>query len=247
MRFIYGKQDWKSFERGEETCYLMTNGLGGFSSLSLIGSCSRNDQAVLMACTHSPNHRYNMIHRLEEHFYVGEKEVFLSSQDFQIHQKREQGWLYQTSFCFEYFPRWTYLVDGAEVVRSIVLDQGKNTIGISYQIKNRSGREVNLAVAPHLQFVPKGARLRYHPEFTMEGNVISSNGQKLYYRTNGLCREVEQRFCDTLYYIHDVEDGKMPLGRSVVTHEILFSVSAGQEDTLEIVYSTEVSYCDCCY
>ena len=32
MKFIYGKQDWKSFERGEENCYLMTNGLGGFSS-----------------------------------------------------------------------------------------------------------------------------------------------------------------------------------------------------------------------
>lgn len=239
MRFIYGKQDWKTFERGEETCYLMTNGLGGFSSLSLIGSCSRNDQAVLMACTHSPNHRYNMIHRLEEQFAVGDKVVALSSQDFQIHQKREQGYLYQTNFCFEHFPRWTYLVDGAEVVRSIVLDQGKNTVGISYQIKNRSGKEVVLTVAPHLQFVPKGARLGYHPVFTMEDNVISSNGQKLYYRTNGLCREVKQRFCDTLYYVHDVEDGKMPLGRSVVTHEILFSVSAGQEDTLEIVYSTD--------
>ena len=66
MKFIYGKQDWKTLERGEEYCYLMTNGLGGFSSLSLVASVSRNDQAVLMACTHSPNHRYNMIHRLEE-------------------------------------------------------------------------------------------------------------------------------------------------------------------------------------
>lgn len=66
MKFQYGKQDWKTFERGEENCYLMANGLGGFSSLSMIASCSRNDQAVLMVCTHSPNHRYNMIHRLEE-------------------------------------------------------------------------------------------------------------------------------------------------------------------------------------
>ena len=100
MKFIYGKQDWKTFERGEETCCLMTNGLGGFSALSLIGSCSRNDQAVFMACTHSPNHRYNMIHRLEETFAVGERKIYLSSQDFQLHEKREQGYLYQSSFCF---------------------------------------------------------------------------------------------------------------------------------------------------
>ena len=53
MNFIYGKQDWKTFERGEENCFLMTNGLGGFSSLTMIGSCGRNDHAVLMACVHS--------------------------------------------------------------------------------------------------------------------------------------------------------------------------------------------------
>lgn len=32
MKFLYGKQDWKTFDRGEENCYLMANGLGGFSS-----------------------------------------------------------------------------------------------------------------------------------------------------------------------------------------------------------------------
>ena len=130
MKFIYGKQDWKTLERGEEYCYLMTNGLGGFSSLSLIASVSRNDQAVLMACTHSPNHRYNMIHRLEETMLVGDKEVYLSSQDFQRHELRENGYVYQSSFRFEHYPEWTYLVDGAEVTRSIVLEQGKNTVGI---------------------------------------------------------------------------------------------------------------------
>lgn len=41
MKFVYGKQDWKTLERGEENCYLMTNGLGGFSSQTMIGSCGR--------------------------------------------------------------------------------------------------------------------------------------------------------------------------------------------------------------
>lgn len=82
MKFRYGKQDWKTFERGEENCYLMTNGLGGFSSLTAIGSCSRNDHAVLMACVKSPNHRCNMIHRLEELLRFGEGEIYISSQDY---------------------------------------------------------------------------------------------------------------------------------------------------------------------
>lgn len=243
MKFRYGKNDWKTFERGEENCYLMSNGLGGFSSLSLIGSCNRNDQAVLMACVHSPNNRYNMIHRLEEYVKVGEKKYTLSSQDFQIHEKREKGYLYQSGFSFEDYPVWTYLLAGVEIVKSIVLQQGKNTVGISYEIRNRAEEKVSLLVRPHLQFMPKGGRLPVEQEFVFESVDgafrISSNGQALYAKTNGTCYEVEKEFCDTLYYSADVEDGKMPLGRSAVNHEIVFSVEAGECKTLEVVYATE--------
>lgn len=249
MRFRYGKNDWKTFERGEENCYLMSNGLGGFSSLSLIGSCNRNDQAVLMACVHSPNNRYNMIHRLEEHMMVGEQHYTLSSQDFQLHEKREKGYLYQSGFSFEDYPVWTYLLPGVEVIRSIVLMQGKNTVGISYEIRNRSEGVVNLKVRPHLQFMPKGGRLPVEQEFVfeaLEGTVestgycrITSNAQVLYLKTNGECREVEKVFCDTLYYSADVEDGKMPLGRTAVNHEVSFCVESGCCKVLELVYAVD--------
>lgn len=239
MKFVYGKWDWKTFERGEENCYLMTNGLGGFSSLSMTGSCSRNDQAVLMACVQSPNHRYNMIHRLEEVLKIGEQQVFLSSQAYQCRDKWEEGYRYQTAFSYEDYPQWTYLVSGVEVIRRIVLQQGKNTVGISYRIRNRSGERVCLTVAPHLQFVPKGERLSEKQEFRMTGDKIESNGQQLYYRTNGVCRQTASRFCDTLYYSDDVRDGKMELGRSVVNHEIAYEVAPGEDAALELVYGTE--------
>ena len=71
MKWVYGKQDWKTFERGLENCYLMTNGLGGFSSLTMTGAAARGDHAFFMACTEAPNHRYNMIQRLEEEITAG--------------------------------------------------------------------------------------------------------------------------------------------------------------------------------
>ncbi len=246
MKFIYGKQDWKTFERGEENCYLMTNGLGGFSSLSMIASCSRNDQAVLMACTHSPNHRYNMIHRLEEVLELGgegrfSRRVFLSSQDFQCHDKRQEGYRLQTGFCYEDYPTWSYLADGVEVIRTIALMYGRNVVGISYQIRNRSLDRATLQVRPHLQFVPKGHRLSVKQEFTYTQGKITSGGQVLRLRTNGESRELPVRYYEDLYYRSDVEDGKMALGRSAVNHEIRYTVEAGQEGTLEIVYGTEDS------
>ena len=82
MKWIYGKQDIKTLERGQENCYLLTNGLGGFSSLTMIGSAARNDHALLMGCTQAPNHRYNLIHRLREVLETKKEKKVLSSQEF---------------------------------------------------------------------------------------------------------------------------------------------------------------------
>ena len=233
MKFVYGKQDWKTFERGEENCFLMTNGLGGFSSLTMIGSCSRNDHAVLMACLHSPNHRYNMIHRLEEIIRIGGETIHISSQDDADVSFREEGYLYQTAFTYEDYPRWTYLVKGVEVVRTMALMQGENTVGISYEIRNYSGEEITLEVNPHLQFVPKGHQLSKEQKFTIEDGLITSNGQWLRVKTDGTLRERPLVFCDGHHYAYDVCDGRRETGTTAVNHCI--SCKAKLPDMEEIL------------
>lgn len=236
MKYIYGKQDWKTFERGEENCYLMTNGLGGFSSLTMTGSCGRNDHAVLMACVHSPNNRYNMIHRLEETLQVGEDEIHISSQDYAAHEKREEGWRFQTGFTYEDYPRWTYFYRGVETVRTIALMQGQNTVGISYEIRNRSGKEAVLTVYPHLEFVPKGALLSREQKFTVEEGRIGGNGQMLRYWTNGRFAELPLTFCDDLYYAYDACDGRRETGRTAVNHCVSLRIPAGETAELSMIY-----------
>ena len=101
MKWMYGKQDWKTRERGLENCYLMTNGLGGFSSMTMTGAVSRNDHALLMACTTAPNCRYNMIHRLKEELLIEEgDELTLSTQEFE-EQTPEDGYLHLAAFSYE--------------------------------------------------------------------------------------------------------------------------------------------------
>jgi len=263
MEFVYGKQDWKTFERGEENCYLMTNGLGGFSALTMIGSCSRNDHAVLMACVKSPNHRYNMIHRLEERLCIGEEKIFISSQDHRTCKTevesgdmyvpgrnlsnnrkldeedlaaREEGYRHQVSFSYENYPVWTYLVKGVEVVKRLVLAQGANTVGISYEVRNCSGRDVMLEILPHLQFVPKGTLLSEEQKFVMDDSGIVSNGQRLYIKTNGEVEELPLVFCEDLHYAYDVCDGRREWGRTAVNHRVFFRVSNGKSRRLELVY-----------
>ena len=61
MRFVYGKDSWRKIQQGEERGYLLTNGLGGFSSLSMIGSNARNDHALFMAALQAPT-KLSLIH-----------------------------------------------------------------------------------------------------------------------------------------------------------------------------------------
>ena len=241
MKFVYGRQDFKTFERGEENCYLMTNGLGGFSALTMIGSCSRNDHAVLMSCSpaEAPNHRYNMIHRLEEILVIGDRNLHLSSQDFESHEKREEGRRYLSSFVYEDYPVWRYEAEGVEVVRRIVLMPGANTVGISYGIANRSGERIVLKVLPHLEFVPKGARLSEEQSFTFEEGVIHSNGRSLYFRTNGSAEELPLQFETDLYYAYDACDGRAESGCTAVNHCVSFAAEPGQNREGELVYGTE--------
>ena len=64
MIFRYGKNDFKSLKRGQEHSYLLTNGLGGFSSTSIINSVTRNDHALFMACVKAPNNRKSIISKV---------------------------------------------------------------------------------------------------------------------------------------------------------------------------------------
>lgn len=241
MKFVYGKQDFKTFERGEENCYLMANGLGGFSSLTMIGSCGRNDHAVLMSCPveQAPNHRYNMIHRLEEILVIGEKELHLSAQDFSEEGRREEGCRYLSSFVYEDYPLWRYDAEGVEIVKRIVLMPGANTVGISYTIENRSGVRIALKVLPHLEFVPKGEKLSEEQDFSFAPGVIRSNGQSLYFKTNGAAEELPLRFETGLYYAYDACDGREEIGCTAVNHSVTFEAEPGQRLEGELVYGTE--------
>ena len=82
MKFVFGKQDMVTAARAQENCWLLGNGLGGFSSTTAAYSVTRNDHGILVAARTAPNDRVNLVHRLSEKLIVGGKELFLSTQTF---------------------------------------------------------------------------------------------------------------------------------------------------------------------
>ena len=238
MKFIYGKQDWMTFQRGEETCFLMTNGLGGFCSMTAIGSCARSEHSLLMACERAPNRRVQMIQRLKDTLDVGGRTVPLSSQDFEDPDLREDGRACQASFTFRDYPQWTYLVHGVEVVKSLAMVPEENTVALVYEVHNRSRSEALLQITPHLRFVPKGEDMAEGQRFTLEEGQVRSGKRTLYFASNCPARPLPQALQGPFRYGQDAMDGKNAAGWSAANHCLELAVPPGESRTLEAVYGT---------
>lgn len=237
MKLIYGKQDVRDRERGEENCWLLTNGLGGFSSCTMIGSNTRNDHGLLMACLQAPNHRYNMVHRLEEALRIGTDFFTLSSQKM-ADGREEEGYRYLAAFSFEDVPVWRYAVQGVEVRKCIGMMPGENTVSVRYEIRNASGRDCELSVTPWYQFTKKGEDLTEEQSIVFSDRSVASEGKTVFLETNGAVDRMPE-IRETYRYDYDACDGRREEGTAAAGHRIRKAAASGAEETLEIVYAME--------
>lgn len=243
MRFVYGKQDFKTIERGQENCYLLTNGLGGFTSTTMIGSVARNDHAFLMASLRAPNLRYNMVHRLSESLFIAGEKYEISSQEFDGNREDERGYLNLSAFTFEDYPKWTYQIRGIEIQKRTGMKQKANTAAVSYCIRNHSDQECTLRIIPFFQFVRKGQDLEGEKTFQLIGDgltydTITDGELNLNFRTTGKVVKTPPRY-ETYHYSYDACDGRRASGTAVSNHEITETIPPRSLGCLEIIYSME--------
>lgn len=249
MKFVYGRHNWVSGKRGQENCYLLTNGLGGFSSATMIGSNTRNDHALLMACLHAPNYRYNIVHRLEEQVVWDgaeqkdtKRSVHLSSQEYVDARRSEDGYLYLSAFSFADYPKWVYDLNGVEITKQIAMKQGENLVAVKYQIDNQSDEQVSLHVTPQFQFAPKGSIPKRGLILERNGGCISANGLTVFFQTNADVYGFPQTVTEGLYYSYDARDGRMCEGNTYANHRVAKSVPGHTCAVLEIIYYMEETY-----
>lgn len=235
MKFLYGKNDLYDINRAEENCYLLTNGLGGFSSLTIAGSNARCDHTLFMAALTAPNKRYQLVENTYEELYIGEERFVLSASQYVTKANSEKGNLFLNSFAFEYLPEYHYVVNGVEIIKTIVLKHEENTLGIKYEVINHGTNNIKLKVTPWLQFVNKGGKIDSNRKFELNGTKISSEGIDVYFNTNGNVEKHNTEYIEDLYFGTDAVDGRFGVGCVAHNHSIIFENSGDYY----IVYSTK--------
>lgn len=236
MRFVYGKNDWRDIRQGEENCYLLTNGLGGFSSLTVTGANARNDQALLIASLKAPTLRYHLVTNIHGTVRTGGKEYELAAQRYVDETKNQEGYRYLQSFDFEYLPRWQYQAGDVRIIQTVFLVQKENTVVVQYEVRSES--DGTLLLRPWMQFVPKGELLSKEQVFKTDEEKIISEGITLYYKTNGNVEIRQPHFREEWYYEQDERDGRECIGCAVETHRIHCDIHPGRQ-TFYVVYSMQ--------
>lgn len=237
MKFSYGREEIRNKERAEKYCYLLTNGLGGFSSTSIIGSVTRNDQALLMASIESPTLRYNLVSKLDEKIIINDKEYNLSSQQYVNYIKNQHGEQYLVNFSQEELPKWHYIIDGVEIIKEIVLVNKENTLGISYNIINHLDKKIELEITPLIQFTKKGESLSREQKFSINKELIVSNDISLYINSNAddYYYNENKEYIEGVYFIRDACDDRRCYGDFRKAGTYIYNLSL--KDNAQIVFS----------
>ena len=138
-----------NLETGINKEWVITNGIGGFASSTIIGANTRKYHGLLIATLNPPASRFLVLSKLDESLEIRGKKYDLYTnicESFISH-----GYKYQEEFEKDYYPTFKYNVNGVEIEKSICMEYNQNTVGVHYKIKN--GRyKSKLTLAPIVNF-----------------------------------------------------------------------------------------------
>ncbi len=238
MRFYYGKQDFSNLSKAEENLVLLTNGLGGYVSVTSAGSVNRCDQGLMVAAVRCPNERIAMVQRVREILEAEGKEFVFSTQQFARRTAAEEGYRYLDSFCYEDVPVWKYRMNGILIKKKLYTAWEQNMSALSYEIENTTNQDCTVRIEPFLKFAPKEDALQKKKKYTYENGSISDGTYTMYLNTDGEVRKTAARW-QSLSYAEDAKDGRPAKGYLGSCCEITKVIPAGTTEKLELIFSME--------
>ena len=147
----FGRADTKSFARGTEKEWLVTNGIGGYASSTIIGANTRKYHGLLMAAINPPTCRTLLLAKVEEEVEINNQTYYLSTNE-TVGGIYPKGFLHIQRFIKSPIPRFTYSIGDIFIDKHVFMVQGQNTTVIRYKILNPHGKKLKLKVNPLVNY-----------------------------------------------------------------------------------------------
>ncbi len=138
-----------NLEEGLKKEWIITNGIGGFSSSTVIGANTRKYHGLLIAPLTPPARRFLILSKLDESIEIRNKKYDLYTNVCKSYISH--GHEYQEEFRRDYVPIFKYQVGKVEITKMVCLEYGHNTVGVFYKVRNE-GTKAKLTLAPVVNF-----------------------------------------------------------------------------------------------
>jgi predicted glycogen debranching enzyme len=194
--------------------WLITNGLGGYASSTVLAVNTRKYHGLLVAALHPPGDRTVCLAKLDEDVYVGNNVYRLGANEFQG-SIFPQGYMFLKEFSVAPFPRYVYSVQGVEVAKTIFMPRKKNAVAVVYKVLNGNRADVKFRIFPLLScrhFHSVVDRTRNPPDLSQRQNgremEVTSNSPKATIIARATKGEFTEKtnWIERLYYRE--EDGR---------------------------------------
>ena len=138
-----------NLEEGLSKEWIITNGIGGYSSSTILGCNTRKYHGLLVAPLTPPARRFLVLSKVDEALTIEGKTYPLYTN---VCEKYiSGGYKYLESFEKDFFPIFSYQVGKIQIKKVICMEYGKNTVCIYYKIKN-ADQPATLTIAPIVTF-----------------------------------------------------------------------------------------------
>lgn len=234
-----------NLEEGLTKEWLITNGIGGYSSSTIIGSNTRKYHGLLIAPLSPPASRYLILSKVDEAIEIRGKKYELYTNicnSYIFH-----GYKYQETFEKEYLPTFKYKVQDVEIEKTICLEYEKNTVGIYYKIKNGKYKS-KFTLAPIINFRDFHSMNSNHyfelKQYILDNNlkIIVDNKSKVPIYMNlsdGKYIKHENDNFNNMFYIEEEKRGFYPEENHTVPGVYEVELKANEEKELSFVCSLE--------
>ncbi len=144
-----GQEELSRFEGAIRKEWLVTNGLGGYASSTVLGMNTRKYHGLLVAALRPPGDRTVCLAKLDEEAFVNDNVYSFNSNEFQG-KIYPEGYMSLNEFSVSPFPKFVYAAGNVTVEKTIFMPSEKNAVVAIYRIQNQNAVDCRFRIYPLL-------------------------------------------------------------------------------------------------
>jgi len=239
---ILNKENLSRLEEAIQKEWIITNGLGGYASSTVLGVNTRKYHGLLVAALHPPRDRRMFLAKLDEDISIESNVYRLGANEFQT-GFFPQGYVFLKEFSVSPFPKYVYAVQGVEVQKTVFMPYGKNAVIAVYNILNNNSFDIQFQVFPIIngrqfrsvtdkskdpvEFVQKQGEKEVEMSLKLPQPVLMMKITKGHYFATG-------RWVERIYLREEAHRGESCFDDCYQPGYFQIAVGAGQNETFAI-------------